>query len=193
MTTGEHGKTVVLVHHPRRFVREALVEVVTASGVAAVFTSDTQATLEAALEAHQPTVVILAVPSHSGYRRDVNRTVEIRVPKATVIEIPRYLDHPHDETRLAEIITRLKTPAALRHMGSEVYARAASPCPLTPREIFVLNELATGLSGQQVATRMQLSKKTIDSYRSKIFAKLDVQTLLQATKKCRSNGWLADQ
>ncbi len=192
MTAGEAHQEIVLIHHPRNLVREALVEVVRASGVNAIHTSDSQATLMAALITHQPTVVVLAVPSHAGYRRDANRTVETWAPNAAVIEIPRYLDHPHDETRLADIMHRLKSPGAIRQIATVVYARASDPCPLTAREIFVLNELASGLTSEQVATRMSLSKKTIDSYKSKIFKRLDVQSLLQAINKSRLQGWIDD-
>ena len=193
MTPGETHQEIVLVHHPRNLVREALVEVVRSSGIAEIYTSDSQATLVAALEAHQPTVVILAVPSHAGNRRDANRTVEKLSPNSIVIEIPRYLDHPHDETRLTDVMQRLTSPGAIHQLATEVYARVADPCPLTAREIFVLNELASGSTSKQVAVRMNLSPKTIDVYKSKVFKKLGVRSLLEAITTSRLHGWIAEQ
>lgn len=71
------------------------------------------------------------------------------------------------------------TPAVSKRIGA-AYARGdgpAAPGPfeiLTPRQRQVLQLIAEGLSNKQIAQRLQLSVKTIDSHRTELMQRLDI-------------------
>jgi DNA-binding NarL/FixJ family response regulator len=65
-------------------------------------------------------------------------------------------------------------------------ARALSR--LTPREREVLALLAEGLSTRQIATRLKLSARTVESHIGNVYAKLDVQTRVQALYRAAGLG-----
>jgi two-component system response regulator FixJ len=47
---------------------------------------------------------------------------------------------------------------------------------LTPRELSIFNEFATGASTKRVAHALSLSPKTVEAYRTRLLSKLDVDT-----------------
>ena len=51
-----------------------------------------------------------------------------------------------------------------------------TPDPLTPREREVLQLIAQGLTGREVAERLGLAGKTIDNHRAHILEKLGIRT-----------------
>ena len=51
---------------------------------------------------------------------------------------------------------------------------------LTPREIEVLQEVASGCTNREVAQRLHLSPNTIREYMRRIFKKLDVESRVGA-------------
>ncbi len=58
----------------------------------------------------------------------------------------------------------------------------AFPAGLTAREVEVLRLLARGLSNQQIADDLVLSKRTVDAHVRSIYGKLDVTTRSAATR-----------
>ncbi len=62
---------------------------------------------------------------------------------------------------------------------------------LTPREIEVLKLMASGLTNQQIAAALFISKNTIKSHRSHIYQKLDVANRNQAIDRANKIGILA--
>jgi DNA-binding NarL/FixJ family response regulator len=52
---------------------------------------------------------------------------------------------------------------------------------LTEREVQVLTELADGHTNREVARRLFISEKTVGAHVSRIYAKLDVHTRVQAS------------
>ena len=59
---------------------------------------------------------------------------------------------------------------------------------LTPREREVLQLLAEGKSTKQIAARLQVSSKTIDTHRQQLMAKLGVHSIAELTKYAISQG-----
>jgi len=57
---------------------------------------------------------------------------------------------------------------------------------LSDRELEVLMLLAEGLSNQDIADRLYISKNTVKTHLSNIFSKLDARRRTQAIKKARS-------
>lgn len=74
-----------------------------------------------------------------------------------------------------------------------VMSSAAVPAPssfsmLSPREREVLQMIAEGVSTKQMATRLKLSVKTIETHRKKIMEKLDISTIAGLTKYAVREG-----
>jgi LuxR family maltose regulon positive regulatory protein len=71
--------------------------------------------------------------------------------------------------------------------GAHPPVNAFSPAdPLRPREIEILQLLATGLSNREVASRLNLSVGTVRWYVKQIFRKLDVHNRTQAAHRART-------
>ena len=73
----------------------------------------------------------------------------------------------------------------IRHLektGSGVFS------VLTPREREVLQSLSEGLSTKEIAARLHLSIKTVETYRSQIMEKLDIHSVAELTKYAIREG-----
>jgi DNA-binding NarL/FixJ family response regulator len=71
-------------------------------------------------------------------------------------------------------------------------ARAATDAHglLTPREREVLDLIAGGLTSRQIASRLRVSERTIESHVTNLYRKLDVRTRVQAVHRAASLGLL---
>jgi DNA-binding NarL/FixJ family response regulator len=84
--------------------------------------------------------------------------------------------------------------AALRKLGVRGLARGprpatrANPANLTPRELEVLELVATGLGNAEIARRLFISAKTVDHHVSAILTKLGVQRRQDAAAAARRLG-----
>jgi DNA-binding CsgD family transcriptional regulator len=84
--------------------------------------------------------------------------------------------------------------AALRKLGVRGLARGprpatrANPANLTPRELEVLELVATGIGNAEIARRLFISAKTVDHHVSAILAKLGVQRRQEAAAAARRLG-----
>jgi DNA-binding NarL/FixJ family response regulator len=68
---------------------------------------------------------------------------------------------------------------------------AASPAePLSPRELEVLQLLAHGHTNQQVADRIFVSVKTVETYRARVLEKLSLRTRAELTRYAMEHGLL---
>lgn len=61
---------------------------------------------------------------------------------------------------------------------------------LSERERMVLGHLLQGLSNKEISEDTQLSSKTIGTYKSRVFAKLKVRSLVGLSQMARRNGLL---
>jgi DNA-binding NarL/FixJ family response regulator len=61
---------------------------------------------------------------------------------------------------------------------------------ITPRELEVLEQMALGLSNQEIAEKLFVSLNTIKTHSSNVFSKLDVQRRTQAIQKAKELGLL---
>jgi DNA-binding NarL/FixJ family response regulator len=59
---------------------------------------------------------------------------------------------------------------------------------LTPREREVLQALSEGLSTKEIASRLSVSVKTVETYRSQIMEKLDIHSVAELTKYAIREG-----
>lgn len=84
------------------------------------------------------------------------------------------------------------TPRIAEMLASSV-RNDASRAPhetLSNREFQVLNLLAQGLSVSEIATRLSLSANTISTYRSRVFDKLGVRTMVELVTYAARNDML---
>lgn len=59
---------------------------------------------------------------------------------------------------------------------------------ITPRELEVLEQMAQGLSNQEIAEKLFVSLNTVKTHSSNVFSKLDVQRRTQAIQKAKELG-----
>jgi len=59
---------------------------------------------------------------------------------------------------------------------------------LTPREREVLQTLSEGLSTKEIASRLSVSVKTVETYRNQIMEKLDIHSIAELTKYAIREG-----
>lgn len=60
--------------------------------------------------------------------------------------------------------------------------------PLTPKELVVLKEIASGLSTKQIANKLEISTKTVESHRLSIMRKLRIFNVVGLTKYALREG-----
>jgi DNA-binding NarL/FixJ family response regulator len=66
----------------------------------------------------------------------------------------------------------------LRRLGNHAQAREVSPAPqgaqLTPRQREVLQLIAEGRTTQEIAERLQVGVKTVETHRAQLMERLDI-------------------
>ncbi|MFN0035614.1 MAG: response regulator transcription factor [Saprospiraceae bacterium] len=62
---------------------------------------------------------------------------------------------------------------------------------ITPRELEVLEQMAQGLSNQEIAEKLFVSLNTVKTHSSNLFSKLDAQRRTQAIQRAKELGLLA--
>lgn len=70
-------------------------------------------------------------------------------------------------------------------------AGALEKTGLTPRELEVLEQMALGLSNQEIAEKLFVSLNTVKTHSSNVFSKLGVQRRTQAIQRAKEWGILA--
>jgi DNA-binding NarL/FixJ family response regulator len=73
---------------------------------------------------------------------------------------------------------------------AEVHAPGHAGCPLTPREIEVLNLVARGRSNPQIAAALVVSPHTVHRHVSNILGRLNCPTRAAAVARATEHGWL---
>ena len=101
---------------------------------------------------------------------------------AGIMEVARG-GSPLDRSITTTVLRKLSGPDSNDHQAHD---------ELTEREMTVLKLIATGLSDQQIASNLQISKRTVSTHVSKILSKLGVDNRTQAALYALNNG-LVDQ
>jgi DNA-binding NarL/FixJ family response regulator len=81
--------------------------------------------------------------------------------------------------------------AAVRELGRfarQVRQGNDAAGTVTPRERQILQLLAEGLTMRQVARRLEISPRTVETHVAKLYRKLDVRTRVQAIARAASIG-----
>lgn len=80
----------------------------------------------------------------------------------------------------------------LRAAGHRVRRRREWPAGLTPREVEVLLLVARGLSHQQIAQQLVISRKTASNHVERIYAKIGVSNRAMVSVFAITHGLMTD-
>jgi DNA-binding NarL/FixJ family response regulator len=76
----------------------------------------------------------------------------------------------------------------LSHLARRARAAASAATMLTPRELDVLQLIANGLTARQIASRLNISPRTVETHIAKLYEKLGVRTRIQAIQRAAALG-----
>ena len=175
--------------------------------------TDAQTAIEAA-RTHRPDVIVLDINMPGGGGLEVARRVrEMELPTKIVV-LTMYAEDRYvmEAVRLGasgyvlkrsadkELLDAIRavaageaylTQAAVRLLLATQQSEAGQPRPaLSSREREVLGFTARGFSNLEIAERLFVSPKTVDTYRSRIMAKLDLHRRSQLVDYALRHGLL---
>ena len=78
--------------------------------------------------------------------------------------------------------------AQLGKLARQTRAASGAQSNLTEREIEILEYVALGLTVKQVASRLGLSPRTVETHLAKLYRKLGVRNRVQALSRAASLG-----
>lgn len=107
----------------------------------------------------------------------------LRTGAVDFVEKPAQLDHLKASIETARV--RRIAVAASREKLAAAQGRFA---PLTPREMEVVYGMVLGLSAKMTARRLDLSFRTVESYRANLMTKLGVRTLADVVRMAIEAG-----
>lgn len=137
-------------------------------------------------------VVVLTNNANAGYVRSMlaagaygyvlkqSTDVEMLLAIRTVGRGRRYLD-----PNLSDAITQVVLGTAERE--------ASSGTKLSDRELQVLKRIARGFTNQQIAQELQLSTKTVETYRARIYYKLKLRSRAELVEYAFAVGLLTSE
>ncbi len=145
-----------------------------------------------------PTTKVLALTMHeergymlrlfdagaAGYALKRSASAELVHAIRAVHAGERYVDPSLAGSLLADLVAR---PSRQRAAG-----RDGRPDGLTPRESEVLRLLALGHSNKEIAVRLSISVKTVETHRASGMARLGLTTRAALVRYAMSEGWLSD-
>ena len=106
-------------------------------------------------------------------------------------ETIRFLDHISPIRGSGGYVTSVVTISQKLPQGRQTERRGRPPdkkLALTKREIEVLKLIAAGLTNQQIAEQLHISRKTVETHRSRIMQKLDIHKMSGLVKHAVQSG-----
>lgn len=97
--------------------------------------------------------------------RDVIREVPVEVPVEIRVEVP--------------VEVRVEVPATSEFVRDD---RKRDALGITPRELEILELIASGLSNKEIAERVHVSENTVKTHSSRVFDKLGARRRTQAVQ-----------
>jgi two-component system, NarL family, response regulator DesR len=122
----------------------------------------------------------------------ISRVLAQRWPlrRALMAGVSGFVPKTTPAARLAEILCDIA--AGRRYVDPDIAASALteSECPLTDRELQVLQAARTGASVNEIATQVHLAPGTVRNYLSAAMAKLGVSSRHAAAHRAWEQGWI---
>lgn len=89
-----------------------------------------------------------------------------------------FLEKPfHDQVLIDSVHAALACDLQQREVGDSRAEALRRRDRLTPRELEIANLVTRGMTSKEIVGNLSLSSRTVEGYRSRIFAKLDVDNL----------------
>jgi NarL family two-component system response regulator LiaR len=162
-------------------------------------------------------LIDIAMPKVNGI--EVTRQIKAQCPATAALILTAYDDDPYVFALLEagaagyllknvsgkELVNAIRAvhdgeavlhPAIAEKVFSRVAASAPKPGPipqpndLSEREMEVLRLAAKGMNNQDIADKLYLSRRTVQSHMAKIFHKMNVGSRTEATIQAFGRGWL---
>lgn len=64
--------------------------------------------------------------------------------------------------------------------------------PISPRETEVLRDIARGYSNKEIAARLQISTKTVETYKARLMEKLKLRSRVDIVRYASHQGWMEE-
>ena len=180
--------------------------------------ADSVLAASAAVEIHAPEVVLLDLQMGSGDTFDWIKSARIRLPQVLIIVLSQHAEAIYAERALragargyvmkqeasVEVlrairtvlagelyVSRKMTPLILRKLLKTDSAQDANLTKLSEREMEVFQLLGSGLGSRQIAEQLNLSIKTIETYRENIKRKIGLQDAPQLIQ--HATNWVLNR
>ncbi len=88
------------------------------------------------------------------------------------------------------VFDRTVAEKVLRNLAKSWRGGLAKSFHLNPRELEVIRLGARGLSNEEIAEKLKISPRTVQTHFTHIFSKLEVGSRLEAILRCLKEGWL---
>ncbi len=141
----------------------------------------------------QPDMILVADTPDA--RVDV-AVIDLATPSAALIETIERIRRRHPSARLLVLTTDREVLSAIRALPRHLAplpseGRRASPRLLSPREREVLDLLVRGYANHEIAERLRVSVKTVETHRARMARKLGVRTRADLVEYALLEGFLA--
>lgn len=204
--------TKVVVQQRQRLFREGLGQLLESEDdFDVVGSASTGADFLAVCEEHQPEVALLEADAVEWDAGRLALAVRQAVPRLRLLGLSTRQMSPGEVAKfqrcgigdvlprsagIGRILAALRAPPAplrLRSYPQTTTARdrAATEPPhlvLTPRELMVLNLVGAGFTSKEISGRLNISHKTVENHKQRIFGKLGVQNQAHAVSVAMRRG-----
>ncbi|MGI9044192.1 MAG: response regulator [Gemmatimonadaceae bacterium] len=152
---------------------------------------------------HQPDVVVLDVSMPGGAGISIIPDIRLKAPETRILMLSMY-DNPEyvaeseragaDGYVLKDLAaTALRTAVSAVLKGERSFpARGALPDHLTARERQVISRVARGLTTKEIAADLEISPRTVETYRENISRKVGIGTVAGLTRYVIENRITSD-
>jgi NarL family two-component system response regulator LiaR len=142
------------------------------------------------VKAHLPNTSVLVLSAY-GYHPYVLSALEAGAGGYLLKSVPwRQLVYAIRAVRQGEaVLDRAVAEKILRSLAKPLGSSRVSSS-LSPREVELLELGARALGNKEIADKLSLSERTVQSYFSSVFDKLGVGSRLEAVLKALKEGWL---
>lgn len=197
----------VAVQQRHRLYREGLAELLAAErDLCVVGRVETAAELVALCDRAVPDVAVLDWDGRDAPPRETARRLRRDDPSLRLVVLRDQRDRSGgDAVRwpgvqivrrgagVAGIIDAIRAPRPVHAVPSMSAAPPPGGRRLTPREQAVLGLISMGCTSQEIALRLNISRKTVDNHKQRMFAKLAVQNQAHAVAVAIRRGMLMPQ
>lgn len=105
-----------------------------------------------------------------------------------------YIGYVHKDDAFRDLIVAIRNAADSKQFVSKSVADKLSEIPpqveISEREHHVLRCIADGMTNKRTAVELNVSVKTVETYRSRLMKKLDVHSAAELIRVAIRRGWL---